>query len=233
MSGESETRKLVVPGESLPSGVEVREPYVVEVEGIRVATVMGVLDLHGVKPSFIPLQAIYVPKPGDIIIGLVQSIGVMNWHVDINSPYVAVLNAQDFLGRPYNPVTDDLSQYLSVGDYVKAKVVAFDRSRSPILTLQDKGLGKITDGKIVEIQAAKIPRVIGRKRSMISMLEEEVGCRIFAAVNGRIHIKCDDQERESILVLAIKMIEREAHRAGLTARVQEYIQELKKVKGVE
>ncbi|NOZ31013.1 MAG: RNA-binding protein [Crenarchaeota archaeon] len=233
MSEEAKTRKLVVPGERLPDEVELKEPYVVEVEGARVATVMGVLDLHGEKPSFIPLQTVYVPKPGDVVIGMIQSIGVMNWQVDINSPYVAVLNAQDFLGRPYNPLTDDLSQYLNIGDYVKAKVVAFDRSRSPILTVQDKGLGKITEGKIVEIQAAKIPRVIGKKRSMITMLQEELGCDIFAAVNGRIHIKCADSERESILVLAIKMIEREAHTVGLTARVQEYIQELKKVKGVE
>lgn len=233
MSGELKSRRIVVPGERLPEGVEVREPYVIEEGGALIATVMGILDTHGEKPNFIPLQTVYVPKPGDVVIGMIQSIGVMNWQVDINSPYIAVLNAQDFLGRPYNPLTDDLTQYLAVGDYIKAKVVAFDRSRSPLLTVQEKGLGKITEGKIVEIQAAKIPRVIGKKRSMISMLEEELGCEIFAAVNGRIHIKCSDKERESILVLAIKMIEREAHKVGLTARVQEYIEELKKVKGVE
>ncbi|MCE4600699.1 MAG: exosome complex RNA-binding protein Rrp4 [Desulfurococcales archaeon] len=233
MSGEGSGRVIVVPGDKLPDEVEAKEPYVVEVGGSKYATVMGILDLHDDKANFIPLQSVYIPKPGDIVIGMVQSIGVMNWQVDINSPYVAVLNAQDFLGRPFNPLSDDLTQYLNVGDYLKAKVVAFDRSRSPLLTVQDKGLGKIVDGKIVEIQAAKIPRVIGKKRSMLNMLQEETGCDVFVAVNGRIHVKCSDPDREAILVLAIKMIEREAHTTGLTARVQEYIQELKKVRGVE
>ena len=233
MSEEEKKRVIVVPGDKLPDEIEVKEPYIVELNGYKVATVMGILDMHGEKPNFIPLQSVYIPKPGDVVIGMIQSIGVMNWQVDINSPYVAVLNAQDFLGRPYNPLTDDLTQYLNVGDYVKAKIVAFDRSRSPVLTVQDKGLGKITEGKIIEIQAAKVPRVIGKKRSMINMLQEETGCDIYVAVNGRIHIRCEDSEREAILALAIKMIEKEAHTIGLTARVQEYIQELKKVRGVE
>ncbi len=233
MSGEGSGRIIVVPGDKLPDEVEVKEPYVVEEGGSKYAAVMGILDIHDGKANFIPLQSVYVPKPGDVVIGMVQSIGVMNWQVDINSPYIAVLNAQDFLGRPFNPLSDDLTQYLNVGDYLKAKVVAFDRSRNPILTVQDKDLGKIVDGKIVEIQAAKIPRVIGKKRSMLNMLQEETGCEMFVAVNGRIHVKCRDPDREAILVLAIKMIEREAHTTGLTARVQEYIQELKKVRGVE
>ncbi len=230
---ETPKRLIVTPGEKLPEEVQAREPYVVEIEGAKIATVTGILDLHGEKPQFIPLQTIYIPKKGDVVIGLVQSIGVMNWQVDINSPYIAVITAQDFLGRPYNPLTDDLPSYLKVGDYVKAKVVAFDRSRNPLLTVQDKGLGRITEGKVVEIQPAKVPRVIGKKRSMLSMLESELDCEIFVAVNGRIHVKCPDKERETILVLAIKMIEREAHTTGLTERVQKYVRELKHVRGVK
>ncbi len=229
---EAKDRVIVAPGDPLPEDTQGREPYVIEVDGRKIATVIGLLDLRGDKPSFIPLQYVYVPKPGDVVIGLVSSIGVMNWFVDINSPYTAVLTAQDFLGRPYNPLTDDLTKYLRVGDYIKAKVVAFDRSRNPLLTVQEQGLGKITEGRIIEIQPAKIPRVIGKKRSMLNMLREEVGCEIFVAVNGRIHILCPNKDLELILVLAIQMIEREAHTTGLTERVQKYIRELKQIRGV-
>ena len=226
-------RIIVTPGDKLPGDVEAKEPYVVEINGVKVATTVGLLDTSGEKHVYIPLQSIYVPKKGDVVIGLVQSVGVVNWTLDINSPYNGVLPASDFLGRPYNPATDDLSQYLQVGDYVKVKIVAFDRTRNPLLTVQDKGLGKIVDGKILEVQPSKIPRIIGKKRSMLEMLKKETGCEIFVAVNGRIHVKCPDEDRETILILAIKMIERQAHTTGLTARVQEYIEELKKVKGVE
>ncbi len=230
MAGQD--RVIVAPGDTLPDDVQGKEPYVIDIGGKKVATVVGLLDLRGEKPNFIPLLHVYVPKPGDVVIGLVSSIGVMNWFVDINSPYAAVLTAQDFLGRPYNPLTDDLTRYLKVGDYIKAKVVAFDRSRNPLLTVNGEGLGKITEGKIVEIQPAKVPRVIGKKKSMLNMLESETGCQIFVAVNGRIHILCPNKDLESIMVLAIKMIEREAHTVGLTERVQKYIQELKKIKGI-
>jgi exosome complex component RRP4 len=142
-------RVIVTPGDRMPEGVEAREPYVVEVDGVKIATTIGLLDTSGEKPVYIPLQSIYIPKKGDVVIGLVQSVGVVNWTLDINSPYTGVLPANDFLGRSYNPATDDLSQYLQVGDYVKVKIAAFDRTRNPLLTVQDKGLGKIVEGKIV------------------------------------------------------------------------------------
>jgi len=226
-------RVIVTPGEKLPEEVEIKEPYVIEIDGVKIASIIGVLDTSSGKPNFIPLQGVYVPKKDDIVIGLVQSVGVVNWTLDINSPYTGILPANDFLGRPFNPAKDDLSQLLQIGDYVKAKIVAFDRTRNPLLTIRDKGLGKITEGKIVEVQSSKIPRVIGKKKSMLEMLKTETGCDIFVAVNGRIHINCPDKDRETILILAIKMIEREAHTTGLTARVQDYIREMKSVKGVE
>jgi exosome complex component RRP4 len=233
----SSNRRIVVPGEVLPDNVIVRDrehEYVVEVNGVKHATVVGILDEREGKSVFIPLQTIYIPKPGDIVIGLVSSIGIMNWTVDINSPYTAILTAQEFLGRPYNPQIDDLSKYLPVGSYIKAKIAAFDRSRNPLLTVRgEEGLGRIMKGKIVEIDPAKIPRVIGKKGSMLSMLKEETGCDIFAAVNGRILINCENPDMEPILVLAIKMIEEQAHTTGLTDRVKKYVSELKLVRGVK
>ncbi len=229
-------KEIVVPGDKLPPDTIARDPaYVYEVNGEKIAAVIGILDKRGEKPVYIPLQTIYVPKPGDIVIGLITSVAIVNWYVDINSPYIAVLSASEFLGRPPNPQQDELSKYLQVGDYIKARVVAFDRARNPILSLRgDKGeeLGKITKGKIIEIDPARVPRVIGKKGSMLEMLKEETGCNIFVAVNGRIHIECSNPDMEPILVLAIKMIEEKAHVSGLTDMVRKYIEELKVVRGV-
>ena len=233
MSSGGSQRRLVLPGDKLNPGIEAREPYIYRAsDGSVRAAVPGLVDVRGGKEVFIPLEGVYIPKPGDIIIGLVSGVGVTNWFIDINSPYTAILNVQDFLGRPFNPATDELSRYLSVGDYIKAKVAAFDRTRSPLLTVQGQGLGKITEGKIVEVSPARIPRVIGRKGSMLEVLTKETGCEIFAAVNGRIHVKCPNQDLEAIAVLAIKTIEREAYTSGLTARIRKLIEEEKLVRGV-
>ena len=67
---------------------------------------------------------------------------------------------------------------------------------------------------------------------MLDMLKSETGCNIFVSVNGRVHIKCSEPAMEPILVLALKMIESQAHLSGLTDRVKKYIEELKIVRGV-
>ncbi|MEB3851748.1 MAG: exosome complex RNA-binding protein Rrp4 [Desulfurococcales archaeon] len=232
-SSGGSSRTLVLPGDPVGEDVEARAPYIyVDDRGVKRAAVPGFVDDRGGKKVFVPLESIYIPKPGDIVIGMVHSVGVTNWFVDINSPYMAVLNLQDFLGRPFNPATDEPGRYLSAGDDIKAKVLAFDRTRNPLLTVQGEGLGKIVEGKIVEIAPARIPRVIGRKGSMLEVLSSETGCEIFAAVNGRVHVKCPNPEVEAIVILAIKTIEREAFTSGLTARIRKLIEEEKVVRGV-
>jgi len=226
-------RRILVPGEVVEGSVEAEVPYVVEESGVKRATVIGVLDEKESKTVFTPLEGVYVPEPGDLVIGLVVGIGVTNWFVDINSPYTAVLNVQDFLGRPYNPSTDDLSRILAVGDYILAKVAAFDRTRNPLLTVQGEGLGKISEGRVVEVKPTRVPRIIGRKGSMINMLMEETGCNIVVAANGRIYLKCPNREVESIVLVALKIIEREPHRRGLTEYIKQFIRQEKVFKGIQ
>ncbi|MEB2836717.1 MAG: exosome complex RNA-binding protein Rrp4 [Desulfurococcales archaeon] len=234
MEQASEGRILVLPGDPLDPAVDAQPPYVyIDENGVKRAAVPGFVSRRGDRLVFIGLEGIYIPKPGDVVIGLVSGIGVTNWFIDINSPYTAVLNVQDFLGRPFNPATDDLSRYLDVGDYVKVKVLAFDRTRSPLVTVQGQGLGKIVEGKVVEISPARVPRVIGRKGSMLEVLTKETGCEVFAAVNGRVHVKCPNKELEAIVVLAVKTIEREAFTSGLTARIRKLIEEEMVVRGVK
>jgi len=232
LSRERLAGRLVTPGEELDPDVEAQPPFVIEVDGRKIATVVGLYQEREGKKHFVRLKGPYVPRPGDVVIGLVTGVGIMNWYVDLNSPYNGVLSVNDFLGRPFNPAVDDMSKMLRVGDYVKVKIVAFDKTRNPLLTVQDKDLGRIVTGTVVEIAPAKVPRVIGRKRSMLEMLEKETECRFFVAVNGRIHIECPNKELEAIAVLAVKMIEREAHTSGLTERVMKFIQEERRIREV-
>ena len=121
---------------------------------------------------------------------------------------------------------------MRVGDYIKAKVTAFDKTRNPLLTVQGKDLGRIVRGTVVEVHPTRVPRIVGRKRSMVSALEENTGCKFFVAVNGRVHIECPNRDLESIAVMAVKYIEREAHTTGLTERVVRLIEEERRIRGV-
>lgn len=224
--------EIVIPGEKLDSKVEGRYPYVLDIGGSKIATVIGLLTRREDKQVFVNLKGVYVPEVGHIVIGMVESIGVTNWFIDINSPYQAILPAHDFLSRPFNPATEDLARYLKPGDYVKAKVVIFDKTRNPVLSVQGEGLGRIVNGTIVDISPSKIPRVIGRRRSMANMIEEKTGCKLFPAVNGRVHVECPNRELEVIVIMALKLIEAEAHTVGLTERVAKFIEQERVRRGV-
>lgn len=229
------SRDLVTPGDILAEGnVEaLNYPYVIKEGNYVVSTVVGLVDIqNNNKVGVIPLEGFYYPKEGDMVIGIVEEIGVTHWEVNIRAPYKGVLTASDFLGRPFNPAQEDLSKYLNVGDVIIAKIESFDRTRDPLLTVKGKDLGKVTEGTIIEVDPSRVPRIIGKKKSMLNVLTSETGCNVVVAQNGRVLIKCPSEELEAILILAIKKIEREAHTSGLTERIREFILEQKILRGV-
>jgi len=122
-----------------------------------------------------------------------------------------------------------LPSVFDIGDMVITKIIAYDRTRDPQLTVREPGLGKITRGQIMQITPTKIPRVIGKKGSMINMIKDYTGCHIVLGQNGVILISGKTPENEQLAMTAIRKIDEESHISGLTDRVTEM---LKKIKGV-
>ncbi len=125
-----------------------------------------------------------------------------------------------------------MDKIFGVGDLVIAQVIAFDRTRDPLLTTKGRGLGKMTSGHVAKISPTKIPRIIGKKGSMITMLKKETGTDIIPGQNGVILATGGSPDQERIAVEALYMIEREAHTTGLTDRVKAMIEERMKVKTI-
>jgi exosome complex component RRP4 len=118
-----------------------------------------------------------------------------------------------------------------VGDLIVAKITAYDRAHDPQLTVAEPGLGKITRGQIIKITPTKIPRVIGRKGSMISMIKQETGCQIILGLNGVILVTGKTLEDEQLAIMAINKIEEESHTSGLTDRITQMLKEMKEKRG--
>jgi exosome complex component RRP4 len=195
-------------------------------ENTYIVTTISVQDYEeGEKKRVrvVSLKGRYIPKEGDIVIGIVTDVTLSYWLIDVRSPYPAILNASDYLGKSFNPALENIRKYLDIGDVIIAKVMQFDRSRLPTLTVQDKGLGKVIAGSLVEIEPSKVGRLIGRRKSMITMLTEQTKCEFVVGINGRVLLKCPNSDLEYIAILAIKKIEEEAHIIGLTERIKEFI----------
>jgi exosome complex component RRP4 len=222
-----EMKQVVTPGDLIAEGDYIAGENTYAEDKKVYALRIGIVEYENEKVNVVALRAFYIPRVEDIVIGTVVEVGFNGWTVNINAPYQALLRASDVLSRPFKPQKDELSQVLDAGDLIVAKIIAYDRTHDPQLTVAEPGLGKITRGQIAKVTPTKIPRIIGRKGSMISMIKQETGCQIILGVNGIILITGKTSEDEELAMMAIHKIEEESHTSGLTARITQMLSEEK------
>jgi exosome complex component RRP4 len=226
-----EKKQLVAPGDLLAEGDYVSGDSTYKENGKIYASRLGLVDYDGRRVHVVALKAFYIPAPGDTVIGKVVETTPGGWVIDIKAPHLARLRASDVVERSFKPETTDLPSIFDVGDLIITMVVAYDRTRDPLLTVREPGLGKIMRGQLVEVTPTKIPRIIGRKGSMVSMIKRETGCQLTLGQNGLVLVSGRSPEDERLAIMAIHKIEEESHTSGLTDRVNEMIKKEKKTVG--
>ena len=194
----ADKRKYVIPGDVITSGPFRPEQNVVLEGNNIIATSVGISEIYEDSVKVIPLTGKYIPKINDLVIGKVISHTSLSWELDVNSCYVGFLPAQDVFGRDFSTHADELSSKLKTGDLVAARIANFDRTRDPLITISDRDLGKIDDGILVKISPSKVPRLIGKKGSMIQMIEMGTNAAITIGQNGwvviPVRLKKDSQK---------------------------------------
>ena len=95
------------------------------------------------------------------------------------------------------------------------------------VSMKGPGLRKLGPGKLLKVAPAKVPRIIGKQGSMISMIKEMTDCKISVGQNGIIWLVGEDPKKELTAVDAINLIERESHISGLTDKVKELLEKRK------
>jgi exosome complex component RRP4 len=213
-------RKYVVPGDRIVDGNFRPLSNVTNsgnsIFGTRIGRAEATRD--GIK--VIPLSGVYIPRVNDIVIGKIIDHSSLSWQVDIRSCFSAHLPAQDVFGRDFSPARDDMNKQLAIGDLVTARIMAFDRTRDPMLTIQDKDLGKIPRGEFLKISATRVPRLIGKRGSMIQTIEQATQTRILIGQNGIVVVAGRSAEGTQLAIGAIRMVEEEAHTSNLTQRIK-------------
>jgi exosome complex component RRP4 len=243
---EEDSREVVVPGEVLTEDVGSFLPgrgTILNKERTKIISLnIGLKQIKKNYINVIPLRGFYTPRPGDKIIALIVDKNPVKYKCDINAKDFGQLKPKNTIkkGRTRGfrgggaPVREDVStEKFEIGDILVVKVLSADRLNKPELTTVGKYLGKKTGGIIITIDPPKIPRVIGRNGSMIKMLKTLTNSNIFVTQNGRIWLKGVDIAHERLLIESIQKIASEAHTVGLTDRMQEYIINEKKKRGIE
>ena len=219
----ADRRKYVIPGDVVTTGPFRPEQNVI-LDGTKIiATAVGISEIYDDSVKVIPLTGKYIPKIDDLVIAKVNSHTSLSWELDINSCYVGFLPAQDVFGRDFSAHADELTSKLKTGDLVAARIANFDRTRDPLVTISDRDLGKIDSGVLIAISPSKVPRLIGKRGSMIQMIEQATDAAVTIGQNGWVVVSCDSPEGLLKAKTAIEMVNEKAHVANLTDQVKEML----------
>jgi exosome complex component RRP4 len=215
-------REIVIPSQFLGDSNQFKSGKGTFIEEGKIyAQIMGILQRNDKYLNVIPLKGKYDAVPGDMVIGIVIEALGSSWLVDINAPYPALLHVNEV---PWNVEFNETDKYLNAGDSIIAKVSQVDSEKKLQISMKDRNLFKIKKGTIIEIDSSKIPRVIGKKGSMIQLLKKYTHSRIIVGKNGRIWID-GDIPMTAKATQAIKMIERESVSYGLTDKIESYLKQ--------
>jgi exosome complex component RRP4 len=213
-------RRYVIPGDKIADGNFRPLMNVIKADNSLIATRIGIAETGRDGVKVIPLSGVYMPRINDLVIGKITDHSSLSWEVDINSCFSAHLPAQDVFGRDFSPARDDMGAHFALGDMITARIVAFDRTRDPMLTVQDRDLGKIPHGQLLKISATRVPRLIGKRGSMIQMIEQATQTRVLIGQNGIVVVTGRSPEGIKLAIDAIRVVEEEAHTANLTQRIK-------------
>lgn len=216
-------RDIVVPGETLAEGMgflpsrgTYREDKTIKAQRL------GMISIDGKVIKLIPLTGAYLPKVGDKIIAKVIDIMISGWRLDTRSAYSAVLGLKDATSD-YIAKGADLTQYFGLGDYLITQITNITSQKLIDVTMRGPGLRKLRGGRILTINPHKVPRVIGKEGSMVTMVKQATDCNIIIGQNGRVWID-GDPDKEVLAEETIKKIENEAHTAGLTDNIKKFLE---------
>jgi exosome complex component RRP4 len=222
-------KSIVVPGEELAEGMD----YLPTAGTYRdkdkiVAARLGLVSVDGRLIKIIPVSGKYLPMRGDVIVAKVTDVTLNGWRCDINSAYSALLGMKDGVSE-FIPRGADLTRYFTFGDYIVTKIINVTSQNLVDLTAKEPGLKKLGEGRVIHVEPSKVPRLIGKGGSMISMIKDATGCRLTVGQNGVVWLQ-GTPAGELIAVEAIRKIQKESHISGLTERMKQFLDSKKEMK---
>jgi len=226
-STEPTKREIVVPGETIVTGEDYLPSDGTRREGEDVkANRYGLSELQGRVVKVIPIFGAFVPRRNNVIIGKVAEITFNGWLLDIEAAGSAFLGLDEcprFINRY------EMDQFLNIGDVVAAKITSV-KAKGIDMSIKGRGLGKLEGGFIFKVIPSRVPRVIGREGSMITLIKEKTGCNITVGQNGWVWIRGDEIQKELLARKAVEFVTEKAYVEGLTDKMETWFDDQEKKK---
>lgn len=213
-------KEFVLPGDDIVKSIDYLPGRNCYREGESIiAKRIGIVSVNNRVVSVIPLNSVYIPKAGDMVIGEVEDVQTNGWILDIDSVGKAFLPLSGV--REYvDPSKTKLTKIYGIGEVLYAKIYQVNDMDSVHLSMQDIMCRKLRGGRIIRLNPAKVPRLIGRQGSMIKMIKDKTESRISIGQNGLVWIQGG---KEDLVIKAVEMVEEEAYTDGLTNKISKLL----------
>ncbi len=214
---------IVVPGEILAKGMDFLPSAGTYRNGENIqANMLGLVKVDGKVIKLIPLSGRYNPKFGDTIVGYVTDILMSGWRFNINCGYSAVLSLQE-ASNNFIKKGADLTKFYGIKDLVVCTVTNVTTQKLIDISMKGQGLRKLVGGRVMSVTPVKVPRIIGKQGSMVSMIKDLTKSKVVVGQNGWVWISNDDPKLELKTAQAIELVENNSHISGLTDKVKEFL----------
>jgi len=216
-------KEVVTPGQVLATGMDYLPSHgTYRKDDSILANRLGLAIIDGKVIKTIPLSGSYYPKRNDVVVGEVVDILSAGWRVSLNCAYNGMIPIRDGTFE-FIPRGADLTRYFNIGDYFVGKITNVTSQMLIDVSVKGPGLHKLRGGQIMRVNTNKVPRIIGKKGSMVSMIKQATDCKIIVGQNGLVWFT-GEPKMEFLVRKTIEKIENESHISGLTDRIKEFLE---------
>jgi exosome complex component RRP4 len=198
--------EIVTPGEIVADN-KIRMHNAFSQNGKTYSSVLGIKDER--TNEIVSLEGVWDPRPEDSVVGIVSEDRGKVYIIDLSYFGRAILVPGKYEKYELNP-----------GDIINAIIKDIEGKKTVVL----KDARVLKGGTILSIKPKKIPRVIGKKSTMIRQIAEATGSHIVVGMNGLIWLSGGNMQLATETLLKI---EREAHLSGLTETIKNFLDEKK------
>jgi len=197
---------MIIPGD-LVSETPLRIANSFVQNGKTYSKVLGIYDDS--EHTIIPLEGSWIPRLDDSVVGIITEARPKVYIVDLSYFGRALLIPGKYDKYEFQP-----------GDIISALIKNIEGKNTIILNEPRE----LEGGTILSIKPKKIPRVIGKKSTMVRQIAEYTGTHIVVGMNGLIWLK---DGNIALATEALLKVEREAHLSGLTDAIKNFLENKK------
>lgn len=183
-------QRLVTPGMAVgPSTGKRAGSGVIAQDDAFIATRLGWLQELNNTVSVNPINATYMPRSGDLVVGVVAEVRNNLWFLNINGAFQGLLPMSL---APWKVEFGAARMHMDVGDVVLARVQEVDECHNVVLTMKGVGLRKLNQGAVLNVPVQHVERLRGPNNERLQQLRDMSDCRIMVGENGRVWVDGDN-----------------------------------------